>query len=41
MDIADIENAIKENADVVMAFMKLLEKLKGAGIVDALNPMTC
>ena len=22
MDIADIENAIKENADVVMAFMK-------------------
>ena len=35
--IADIEKAIKENADVVMAFMKLLEKLKGAGIVDALT----
>jgi len=35
--IENIDNAILENADVIMALMGTLEKLKGAGLVDALN----
>ncbi len=37
ISIVEIENSIKENSDIIMALMRILEKLKGAGIVEALD----
>jgi uncharacterized protein YjgD (DUF1641 family) len=37
IEVLDIERAIKNNGEVIMAFMRTLEKLKGAGIVNALD----
>ncbi|WP_337859932.1 DUF1641 domain-containing protein [Ferroplasma sp.] len=32
-----LQKAMENNSDVIMAFMKILDKLKGAGIVNALD----
>jgi uncharacterized protein YjgD (DUF1641 family) len=37
IEMEDLLEAVENNSDVIMAFMKMLEKLKASGIINALN----